>query len=59
MLDQKAPHSMCVSFRLQASELRDVEQSQEGKTLSSTMEPRIVNTLNSLVRQASEGISND
>ena len=54
MSDQKAPHSMCVSLRLDPATLKTVESERGGKTLSATMNARICGALSVLTSNANE-----
>ena len=52
--EQKVPHSMCMSLRLDPATLKTVEQEQKGKTLSATMYARICRALSVLISNANE-----
>ena len=59
MSDQEEQaHSMCVSLRLDKGTLADIENKQEGATLSATIGVRITDTLEVLAKNA-KGESND
>ena len=56
---EKQAHSMCVTLRLDKDTLADIEDKQEGATLSAALGVRITDTLEVLAKKANKEETND